>query len=207
MIKIQVLARSAVTVCALFGSTSAIAAGAPSNAGLVPLHNGVNEVDLGARASKGMVVLAHRENFNAHSFQMASFYLQTTALGADPTQWQLVPFHTKTKEGDYDYFLRVAGGADCQTHTFRLLTDKKAKATYVVVAEREFGQSLADPNPVTFTWFKLTWGDGIPGTPTAFFEPFRTDKAEKPYCDVDRAIKTELHLDGAIAPREGSLDG
>ncbi|HEX8297363.1 MAG TPA: hypothetical protein VF593_13750 [Chthoniobacteraceae bacterium] len=202
----RLLGHSAVAICALLVSASAIAAGVPANAEVVPLHSGVNEVPFGTGADAGMVILAHRENFNAHSFQMASFYLRTSAQNSNPQEWQIVPFRMDLKTENYDYFLRVGGGADCQTLSFRLLTDRKANATYVVIAEREFGTSFGDRNSVTFTWFKLTRGDGLPGTPTAFFEPFQTDKTREPYCDVDRAIKTVLHLDGAMMPKEGSLD-
>jgi hypothetical protein len=190
--------------CALLVAPSAIA-GVPANAELVPLHNGINEVNFGPKTVGAMVMLAHRENFNAHSFAMASFYLRTDAQNSQPKQWQVVPFHLDPKSGNFEYFQKVGGGADCQTCTFRLLVDRKTDATYVVIAERQFGDSFADTRPVTFTWLKLTRGNGLPGEPVAWFKPFEIETTKAAYCNVDQAIKTELRLDGAMMPREGSL--
>ena len=173
---------------------------------LVPLHNGINKVAFGKGAIEGMVMLAHCENFNAHSFEMATFYLRTAAVESDPKAWQLLPFEIKTEDGVWENSLQVWGGADCQLHTFRLLRGRKDKAVYVLVADRPLGESFADPGLVKFTWLKLTWNaDGLPGEPTAYFKVWKTETTTKQYCDVDKAIEVELHLKGAIMPTEGSL--
>ncbi|MDQ6624555.1 MAG: hypothetical protein M3Y69_00220 [Verrucomicrobiota bacterium] len=73
-------------------------------------------------------------------------------------------------------------------------------------AERPLGESFVGPGLVTFTWFKLDWNlEGIPGWPTASFKVWKTETTTKRYCDVDKAIESELHLKGAIMPTEGSL--
>ena len=173
---------------------------------LVPLHNGMNQVELGSPALAGMVMLAHRENFNAHSFELATFYLRTAVLESDPKMWQLIPFEIKTEEGVWKNSLGVSGGADCQVHTFRLLRARKEGKVSVLVADRATGESYADPGRVTFTWLQLEWNpDGGAGEPTARFKAWKTEKTTKLYCDVDEAIEAELHLTGAIAPKAGSL--
>lgn len=177
---------------------------APRDAELVALHNGINRVHFGKGAIAGMVVLAHRENFNAHSFEFATFYLRTAATDSDPAQWQIIPFEIRAGTGRMENGLSVSGGADCQAHTFRLLRSRDGKAAFVVTADRAPGPSYADPRPVTFTWFKLSWNrDGGAGEPTAVFKAVGTEVTKKLYCDVDQALKAELHLGGAIMPREG----
>jgi hypothetical protein len=184
-------------------ATLAFSAELPPDAELIPLHNGINTVDLGAKVIAGLVVLAHRENFNAHSFEIATFYLRTRELESDPEQWQIVPFQIRSETGRMRNDVQVCGGADCQTHTFRLLRSRKEKAAYVVTADRAPGHSFADPGLVTFTWFQLGWNpDGGAGEPTASFKPLQTETTKKLYCDVDEALQSELHLGGAIMPKE-----
>ncbi len=192
----------------LFLSSSAQSATRPET-DLVPLHIGINEVDFGERAIAGMVVLAHRENFNAHSSELATFYLRTAVVESDPEMWQIIPFEIPRKEKDQGVdknYLRVWGGADCKLETFRLLRGRNDKATYVLRANRPLGHSFVDPGFVTFVWFKLDWNlDGVPGWPVALFKVSKTETSKSKYCDVDKAIETELHLRGAITPTEGSL--
>ncbi len=181
-------------------------AGLPDGAELIALHNGINEVDFGEGAISGMVMLAHRENFNAHSFEIATFYLRTAALDSDPEQWQIIPFRFARESGRSQNDLQVSGGADCKLHTFRLLIGRKDKTAYVLIADRPLGHSFAEPGLVTFTWLKLGWNpDGGAGEPTASFKVFKTETTHKKYCDVDKAFKVELELEGAMMPSEGSL--
>ncbi len=42
---------------------------------LVRLHGGVNAIDLNADGREDAVVVANRENFNAHGFEMTTVYL------------------------------------------------------------------------------------------------------------------------------------
>ncbi|MGI8432982.1 MAG: carbapenem self-resistance protein CarG family protein [Chthoniobacterales bacterium] len=186
-------------------ATSAPAAAEPRAPGLVLLRNGINPVELGPGARAGMVVLAHRENFNAHSFEIATFYLRTARLDSDPATWQLIPFETKHAGSSYENDLLVSGGADCVLHTFRIFAGRKAEAARILVADRAPGESFADPRPVTFTWYELAWNpDGGAGQPTAFFRVTKTATTRQAYCDADQAIRDELQLEGAITPAEGS---
>ena len=120
---------------------------------------------------------------------------------SDPKQWQIVPFENAEIGLHWKNDLEVSGGADCQLHTFRLLRVLKDNAAYVLIADRAPGHSFADSETVTFSYFKLTFNvDGLPGLPTAYFKLVQTENAPKKYCDVNKAIKAELALDGAIAP-------
>lgn len=187
----------------LLATLSPTQAGVPPGAKLVVVKNGINRVDLGEGVIEAMVLLAHRDNFNAHSFERSTFLIRTRTAESDPKQWQIVPFENAESGLHWKNDLEVSGGADCQLHTFRLLRVSKEKTTYVLIANRAPGTSFADSETVTFSYFKLTFNvDGLPGLPTAYFKLVQTENAQKKYCDVNEAIKTELGLEGAIAPAE-----
>jgi hypothetical protein len=70
-------------------------------------------------------------------------------------------------------------------------------------ADRAPGKSYADEEAVTFTIYELRFNaNGDIGPSVAFFRQLRSDKAKKKYCDVDEALKAELDLAGAIAPKQ-----
>ena len=185
----------------LLATLSPTQAGVPIGAELVVVKNGINRVNLGGEIIEAMVILAHRDNFNAHSFERSTFLIRTRTAESDPEQWQIVPFEHGENGSHWKNDLEVSGGADCQLHTFRLLRVSKENTIYVLIADRAPGKSFADSETVTFLYFKLTFNvDGLPGLPTAYFKLVQTENARKKYCDVNEAIKAELGLDGAIAP-------
>src|SRR5579863_4293405 len=49
----------------------------------VKLHRGINEVDLGVAGEHATVVVGHRANFNAHSFDVATIYMRGDSPAAD----------------------------------------------------------------------------------------------------------------------------
>jgi hypothetical protein len=184
----------------LLAALSPTQGGVPAGAKLVVLKNGINRVDPGGDVIEAMVLLAHRDNFNAHSFERSTVLIRTRSAESDPTQWQIVPFENAESGLHWKNDLEISGGADCQLHTFRLLRGSKENATYVLMADRAPGHSYADSETVTFSYFKLTFNvDGLPGLPTAYFKLVQTEKAQKKYCDVNAAIKVELGLEGAMA--------
>jgi hypothetical protein len=172
----------------------------PPDSRPVILNNGITTLEL--EADHIMITLAHRENFNAHSFEVAMFYIRTHAVDSDPKQWQIVPIERKSDDGRWEEGAHVYGGADCQIQTFRLLHDQKQNILYLLVAHRSMeDRTFADPGPVTFEYYKLTFNtEGVIGWPVAYFKLFQTDTVKTEYCDVDKAIKTELGFTAAIAP-------
>jgi hypothetical protein len=184
----------------LLAPLSPTQAGVPAGAELIVVKNGINRVDLGGDIIEAMVMLAHRDNLNAHSFERSTFLIRKHTAESDPKQWQIVPFEDAESGSHWKNDLEVSGGADCQLHTFRLLRLSKENITYVLIANRAPGNSFTDGETVTFSYFKLTFNvDGLPGLPTAYFKLVQTEKAQKKYCDVNEAIKAELGLEGAIA--------
>lgn len=176
-----------------FVATSALAA---DNAGLkvFPVNNGVNQLTL--LGEPAMVIRAWRENYNAHGFDVVSFYVRDKAAG-EKAFWNLVPVFGQIAKADAPERLEitVGGGADCVLHDFRLLRSDDDRHVMLVIAQRDAGDSFADAAPVHFTWYDLAKNvDETPGEPWLSFRQTRTTQATKPYCDVEEAFDKELHL-------------
>jgi CYTH domain-containing protein len=150
------------------------------------IANGVTRIRLAAD-SPAMAVKGHRENGNAHSFEVVNFYIQVDG------EWNLVPLFGKKMEKER-YELTISGGADCVLHDFRLLQPAAGKSARLVLAEREFGETFADTMPVTFTFYELKERGDDPLGPNYWFEAVSTKKSAQPFCDVGEAFKRELNL-------------
>lgn len=140
---------------------------------VVKFGNGITYVDIIGDGTPAMVVAARRENFNAHGFDVVSIYVQVAPLSDGP-EWNLIPI---TVDGDEKLTLTIGGGADCVLHDFRLLRDTSKRASVLVIANRELGDSFASSEPVTFTYFELKKNtEGDPGSPSYYFEKSKVTK-------------------------------
>lgn len=175
-------------------------AGSPGHAGtVVALSNGLNTVPLTAAALPAQAFLAHRDNANAHDFEVLTLYIQAPSAAGSAPQWQLVPaFDTRDEQrrgvprGEH-LTLTATGGADCRLHDFRLMAPTATTDARLILADRELGDSFASPAPVTFRFFKLAKNsDGVPGRPVYYFDFDHESPASRPYCDVGDALKAEL---------------
>jgi hypothetical protein len=166
---------------------------------VMPLRNGMNTLSLTLAPMPAMAMLAHRENFNAHSFEVLTLYIQAAGIEGEPPQWQIVPVFDSASER---LTLSASGGADCVLHDFRLLRPAAGQDATLILADREMGESFASPAAVQFRYFKLRKNpDGVPGQPVYRFEFDHARKAGKAYCDVGEALKAELGL-GPYRPTE-----
>lgn len=164
------------------GSASAADTAPPVTA----LANGLNPIALTATPLPAWGVLARRENFNAHGFDVLTLYI----AAGEPSQWQIVPAFDEKGE---HLTLMASGGADCLLHDFRLLSPSAAGDALLILADRDLGDSFASPAPVQFRFFRLRQNaEGLPGRPAYYFEFDRAQRATKPYCDVGDALRSEL---------------
>jgi hypothetical protein len=162
---------------------------------LIKLHNGINEIDLDGTGQRATVVLAHRENFNAHSFEVTTIYVRARLEKGAPGQWQIVHREHRGENEAGDLALLTSGGADCVLHDFRLLRDGAHRSAALIVADREPGESFADAEPVTFTFYKLARNtDEEIGRGLVYFKYEREMKSKTPYCDVEKAFQAELGI-------------
>ena len=155
----------------------------------VRLHRGINDVDLGVTGQHAIVVVGHRANWNAHSFDVTTIYLSG---GSPATGLDIIGVWDDQKESLY---LTTSGGADCLLHDFRLLRSVRGAPPAVVVADRQLRESFAEDSPVTFKFYVLMHNDiGLPGEPTYWFKLVETRNAKAAYCDVGAALFRELGL-------------
>ncbi len=188
------LNHSIVLGMALLGLSGAAAAQAGYT--LMPVHNGVNTLKL--RGYDAIAMRAWRENFNAHSFDVVTFFVRDGAAGrAQP--WSLVPVFRRSERGanseQEQLHVTTSGGADCVLHDFRLLLAQGGKPATLILANREAGASDADDAHVRFDYYVLTENtDGTPGYPKLSFRWQKSQPARAQYCDVNRAFDQELHL-------------
>jgi hypothetical protein len=158
---------------------------------VVPVSNGVNKLTLDGH--EAMAVRAWRENFNAHGFDVVTFYFRDRSDDGKTT-WNLVPVFDQDDSRERD-MLTVSGGADCQLHDFRLLQADGRRPVRLVLADRDMGDSYADGATVHFSYYELARNeDDSPGRPTLYFKAWKTTVAAHKYCDVNEALDKELHL-------------
>jgi hypothetical protein len=166
---------------------------------VIPLANGLNTLSLTSAALPAQAFLAHRDNANAHGFEVLTLYIQAPSSPGTRPRWQLVPaFDTRDAArggvpGGEHLTLKAHGGADCRLGDFRLLAATARADALLILADREPGDSFASAAPVRFRFFKLkTNTDGVPGRPVYYFEFDHERRAAKPYCDVGDALQAEL---------------
>jgi hypothetical protein len=159
---------------------------------VVKLHRGTNDVDLGVAGQHATVVVGHRANWNAHSFDVTTLYLSS---GLPVAGLDIVGVWDDQKESLY---LTTSGGADCLLHDFRLLRSIRGAPPALVVADRQLGESFAANASVTFRFYTLMHNvAGLPGEPTFYFKLVETRRARSAYCDVGAALHDELGLANA----------
>lgn len=168
---------------------------------VIPLHRGINSVNVGVDGQIATVVIGHRENFNAHSFNVVTFYLspaRTPPGSTDPwPELNIVGLFETRADGGFteSQFLTDGGGADCVVHDFRLLRSSSELPPVLVIASRPVTHSYADADPVTFSYYTLTRNIAEePGRPEYWFKLVDSQMAAKQYCDVGDALNHELGL-------------
>jgi hypothetical protein len=163
---------------------------------LVLLGNGPNNANLLGNGTTSQVFVSRRENGNAHGFSVVAFYLLTgTSEHGGVASWLLLPFlggpgDTATNRA----ILSTSEGADCTLGDIRLL-QPRGKAATIVIGRREPGESIADPAPIQFQYYRVVHDEaGVPGRPEYYIEYVRSVKAKQPYCDVNIAFDRDLGL-------------
>jgi hypothetical protein len=159
---------------------------------IVRLHYGINRVDFNNDGREDLVLVARRGNFNAHSFDVVTFYSN------DPQNEEghlgIVPMFDKEEKEELT--LEVSGGADCVLHDFRLLKPKRGNQAMLIIAARKWSESFYEENTVTFSYFKLERNTlGTPGRPILYFSLSEVRQARAKHCDVNEAFRSELGLD------------
>lgn len=159
---------------------------------VVNLSYGTNRVDFDNNGTEDLVVFARRENFNAHGFDVASFYFEQPQDGDKAKALGIVTIFDKDKE---NFTLNVSGGADCLLNDFRLLQPKNGNQALLILATRKMSKSYYEENTVTFSYYQLeNNSSGDIGFPSSYFKLSESHQAEGKYCDVSEAFRAKLGL-------------
>jgi hypothetical protein len=166
---------------------------------VVRLVYGVNAVDFGPPGTHGTVLLGWRENFNAHGFGVATFYLKIPKGAVSGLQRDdmlgLVSVWDDVKDSKEALTVTTSGGADCVLHDFRLLISNQHKPTLLVLADRKMDETYVEENSVTFKTYTLKQNiEQMPGPPTYYFDLTEQRTAKRKYCDVEKAFHDELDI-------------
>jgi hypothetical protein len=159
---------------------------------LVKVKYGITKADLSGQGLNAMIVLARRENFNAHGFDVLTMYIEDSSV--DRFSWHIIPVFRDEKE---ELEITIGGGADCLLHDFRLLRNTQSHSTQLIIARREMGESYIDEKNVMFEYYELKKNtEKEVGSPLYYFVKIGSIKSKKKYCDVGDAFKKELGLGG-----------
>ncbi|SEI17444.1 hypothetical protein SAMN05216581_3376 [Pseudomonas asplenii] len=157
-----------------------------ANDQLVPINNGMNTLKIFGTNFK--VFRAWRENYNAHGFDVVTFY------SSNNDTWGLVPIFDESRTHE-KLELTAGGGADCRLHDFRMLVSPDGSHAQLLVASRDPGNSYVDLKTVHFVYYELEKNEeALPGAPLFFFEAVKRVESRGAYCDVNDAMNDELHL-------------
>ena len=166
-----------------------------SNLQVIKLKNGFNEVHFDGLDQKTLVVIAHRDNYNAHSYDLTTMYVDYKPTDKyEPNGLQIIPVIEKSEDNTHN--ISTDGGADCMLHDYRLVKNTKTHETWLIVGDRNLGESYADTESVIFTFYKLAFHkDQTPGFPPFSFEYWKEQKGKHKYCDIEEAFRNELGLE------------
>jgi hypothetical protein len=131
--------------------------GRPAPSAAIPLHAGLNLIDLLGTGRSGTIDVADRENYNAHGHHIALFQVHAPRYADDSRsaeEWQVVPFFDSDTAAAEEVFHTVEG-ADCILRDLRVLRGAPGRPVTVVIAERAPGRSNADSAAEQFQFYEL----------------------------------------------------
>jgi hypothetical protein len=120
---------------------------------------------------------------NAHPVETISFFRRSASGPAEQLPFEM--------DGDYQPYLAMRSGADCAISGMRAF--RQGGSLQIVYALRKGG--WAEKKLVTFIVFVLAKNEeGAPGTPPLYFRQRNKLVSKQAYCDVNRALESELPL-------------
>jgi len=158
---------------------------------IVFLTNGINSVDLNGDGIKDLAISGFRNNSTAHVFNYYTFYIYDKNYKSNNSPpWCIVEIEDNKKNPDKtdNYCIWTNEGADGILTDAALVRDENGKL-WLLLANREFGESYADPGKVTFTYYSLDYYK----TENRFIYKVKSKKiSNNNYVDVREAINAEI---------------
>jgi hypothetical protein len=155
------------------------------------LKNGINYIDLNGDNNNDMVISGFRNNITAHVFSYYTFYIYDKDFERNNTRlWSIVEIKND-KNGDDNtsrYDICTSEGADGTLSDIAFIKDINGKYQ-LLQADREFGESFADPGIVTFSYYWLNYDS----TENRYIYQVKSRNfTKRKYVDVKDAIVQEI---------------
>jgi hypothetical protein len=154
----------------------------------IPLQTGVNRIaQFSSDGREARIVLAWRDNGNAHGYDVFLVLMPTKRGGTD---WNVVGLETGQSFSDE---IRDAPhtGEDVAT-AVRFV--RRGTKPLVVMASRRIVESYPAPAETMIKVYELRRSDGVPGTTIDYFAVTRQWKARERYCNAELALHDEVGL-------------
>jgi hypothetical protein len=174
-----------------------------ATASVIPLHNGINAVDLNADGTDDLVVKWRNPEGVSSYASSYIFLLRLDERHSDPgplPAYVRVPIWDSPNGDKGDFDVRTSVHADCVTREVRLIREPNSSGLSLIVASRDLGESQADPAMVRFHVYRLQRAPSstaLPGEPDFYFLRERVATSRRAYCDVNRAFLDELGIGSA----------
>jgi hypothetical protein len=178
-------------ITAVWQASSISAANSPHlNAEVVRLSNGDNNIDIDGDGVLDNVLLAWRENFNAHSYDVLVFLRRTE--GKDH-MWHIVPFFDSAGRQQANV-LETIRGAECNKRAAVVVRQLEGPTKYlVIVAQKQLdGEQESKFRYLRYDLKRNT--DGIVGWPELYWGLTTEQLGKSVYCDAEKALSAELSL-------------
>lgn len=163
----------------------------------ISLSSGVNRISRFAPDGRdGLIVLAWRDNGNAHGYDLALVMLEPMP-GAG---WNVVAIAPMDQDaGRVEDTLRDAPHTgDDVVRSFRFARGKVdgEAATLLFVATRDLdvGAGIPGPSLVTFEVYRLARNDGDVGMTRDFFDPIQRTHSPTRFCNAEMALSRVFGL-------------
>lgn len=163
---------------------------------ILNVRNGLTRADIIGDGSPGVILVAEKENYNAHGYHAVAIAVRPRVLlnaQSPDSGWKLVPAEGPARgAGDV---LGTEEGADCALRDMRFLRRASGRPLTLIIGQRALSRSYSDSDAVQFTIYELQYNaGGMVGHPTYYFEPARVIRPTRQYCDINMAFDRELGL-------------
>jgi hypothetical protein len=158
----------------------------------IPLHSGVNRLpNFASDGREGRIVLAWRDNANAHGYDVFLVLLPTKAGAND---WNIVGFEDGEDFADTLRDQPHTGEDVVRAVRFVRTWQSGKEVPLVVTATRTIVTSIPRPAQTPIAVYSLQKSDGVPGTTADYFRVIRKWRAKRLYCNAELALKDELRV-------------
>jgi len=158
----------------------------------IKLTSGVNHITaFSADGRDARIVLAWRDNANAHGYDVFLVLMPTRRGGTD---WNVVGFEDGNEFQDQITDAPHTGEDVARAVRFVTTLSRGRRVPLVATATRSIKTSYPDPATTVVSLYALAQSEGVPGTTTDYFKVVRKWTTKRTYCNAELALQDELGI-------------